>query len=72
MKLITSEFYHKIFTEDCDDFEKVRQEILKEDNWLKDNYTENTFNQDYVHSREGGSQPCIATFPQCDGSNLQR
>lgn len=43
MKLITSEFYHKIFTEDCDDFEKVRKEILKEDNWLKDNYTENTF-----------------------------
>ena len=43
MKLITSEFYHKIFIEDCDDFENVRKEILKENNWLKDNYTENTF-----------------------------
>ena len=43
MKLIASEFYHKIFTEDCDNFERVRKEILKEDNWLKDNYTENTF-----------------------------
>tara|TARA_Y100001938_G_C7998680_1_gene383489 strand:- start:421 stop:642 length:222 start_codon:yes stop_codon:yes gene_type:complete len=39
---------------------------------LRGNYTENTFNQDYVYSREGGSQPCIASLPQCDGLNLQR
>lgn len=37
------EYYHKIFTEDCDDFENIRKEILKEENWLKENYTEKSF-----------------------------
>lgn len=32
--------YHKIFYESCDEFEKVRRLCLKEDNWLRKNYTE--------------------------------
>jgi len=33
-------FYHKIYFESSDEFEKVRQLCLEEDNWLRDIYTE--------------------------------
>lgn len=31
--------YHKIFFETCDEFERVREICLEEDNWLRNNYT---------------------------------
>lgn len=31
--------YHKIYYESCDEFEKVREICLSEDNWLRKNYT---------------------------------
>ena len=44
----SSDFYHKIYTESCDEFEKVRWECLLEKNWLDNNYKPNRFNiEDY-------------------------
>ena len=31
--------YHKIYFESCDEFEKIRDICLSEDNWLRNNYT---------------------------------
>lgn len=31
--------YHKIYTASCDEFEKVREKCLQENNWLQKNYT---------------------------------
>lgn len=31
--------YHKIYHEDCDEFKRVRELCLLEDNWLRHNYT---------------------------------
>ena len=40
MKSYSSETtYHKIYFESCDEFEKVREICLQENNWLRNNYT---------------------------------
>jgi len=40
--------YHKIYYENCDEFERVREKCLEENNWLRKNYTkENLIIEDH-------------------------